>query len=227
MAKKKAKKKRKVSTAAIVLIVGLLIILIPCGVFAWILLSASMKTGTPILGDRYNGNLDPAITSEQIKQIENSVGSLGGVDKCKVELTTGTMRVYVDANDGASEEELSSLADQAYDVVNSNASISTYFTRTEARKMYDLEIHAYNLSNYDSDGFNYIIKVKNSAMEGPNTQVVSRALDEELAQQLRDDVEAANNPQPQEEESGELTVGSSDGEMMDESQVSEEGNGEE
>lgn len=221
MARRKVRKKRKISRAAIVLLVGIMIILIPCAIFAWILISASMKTGTPILGERYNGNLDPAITSSQTSSIESSVKSLSGVEKCTVELATGTMRVYIDAADSSSEDDLKNIADQAYDIVNNNAAIGTYFTRTDTEKMYDLEIHAYNLKNYDSDGFNYIIKLKNSSMDEPTTQVVSRAMDEELAQQLRDDVEAAKNPKPVEEETGELTVGSEDAETMDDSQTSE------
>ncbi|MCF0109705.1 MAG: hypothetical protein HUJ57_06490 [Erysipelotrichaceae bacterium] len=221
--KKTAKRaKRKVSKAKIVLLVGIAIILIPCLIFGWILLSAYLKTGTPIVGNRYENDLNPQITSEQLKQVESNVKGINGVENCNVELTTATMRVYADVNDSYGDDQVAEVANQVYNTVNNTLSVGTYFTRNETEKMYDLEIHVYNLDkNRDQGGFSYVILNKNSNMEEPRTQVVSKALDEELAQRLRDDVEAKNNPTPTPDE-GDLTLGGEEPEATPEPEATEE-----
>ena len=221
--KKTAKRaKRKVSKAKIVLLVGIAIILIPCLIFGWILLSAYLKTGTPIVGNRYENDLNPQITSEQLKQVESNVKGINGVESCNVELTTATMRVYADVNDSYGDDQVAEVANQVYNTVNNTLSVGTYFTRNETEKMYDLEIHVYNLDkNRDQGGFSYVILNKNSNMEEPRTQVVSKALDEELAQRLRDDVEAKNNPTPTPDE-GDLTLGGEEPEATPEPEATEE-----
>ena len=221
--KKTAKRaKRKVSKAKIVLLVGIAIILIPCLIFGWILLSAYLKTGTPIVGNRYEHALNPQITSEQLKQVESNVKGINGVENCNVELTTATMRVYADVNDSYGDDQVAEVANQVYNTVNNTLSVGTYFTRNETEKMYDLEIHVYNLDkNRDQGGFSYVILNKNSNMEEPRTQVVSKALDEELAQRLRDDVEAKNNPTPTPDE-GDLTLGGEEPEATPEPEATEE-----
>lgn len=221
--KKTAKRaKRKVSKAKIVLLVGIAIILIPCLIFGWILLSAYLKTGTPIVGNRYENDLNPQITSEQLKQVESNVKGINGVENCNVELTTATMRVYADVNDSYGDDQVTEVANQVYNTVNNTLSVGTYFTRNETEKMYDLEIHVYNLDkNRDQGGFSYVILNKNSNMEEPRTQVVSKALDEELAQRLRDDVEAKNNPTPTPDE-GDLTLGGEEPEATPEPEATEE-----
>lgn len=221
--KKTAKRaKRKVSKAKIVLLVGIAIILIPCLIFGWILLSAYLKTGTPIVGNRYENDLNPQITSEQLKQVESNVKGINGVESCNVELTTATMRVYADVNDSYGDDQVTEVANQVYNTVNNTLSVGTYFTRNETEKMYDLEIHVYNLDkNRDQGGFSYVILNKNSNMEEPRTQVVSKALDEELAQRLRDDVEAKNNPTPTPDE-GDLTLGGEEPEATPEPEATEE-----
>ena len=221
--KKTAKRaKRKVSKAKIVLLVGIAIILIPCLIFGWILLSAYLKTGTPIVGNRYENDLNPQITSEQLKQVESNVKGINGVENCNVELTTATMRVYADVNDSYGDDQVTEVANQVYNTVNNTLSVGTYFTRNETEKMYDLEIHVYNLDkNRDQGGFSDVILNKNSNMEEPRTQVVSKALDEELAQRLRDDVEAKNNPTPTPDE-GDLTLGGEEPEATPEPEATEE-----
>ena len=39
---------------------------------------------------------------------------------------------------------IEAIANQVYDIVNSNLDIATYFTTQDTTKMYDLEIHVYN-----------------------------------------------------------------------------------
>lgn len=204
---KKVKKKKPIRKADIILIIGLIIIALPFCVLAWFLISAQMASGRPNLGDRYANDLDPAITDSQQGDIEKDIKTIDGVEKANVELTTATLRVYVDIKDDAVETEAVSIANQTYDKVINVLSPSVYFSQRDNMKMYDLEIHVYNLDdNREDESFVYVIKLKNSNMDESTIQTVSKAQDEALAKQLRDDVESKNNPQNDDE--GDITVGS-------------------
>ena len=142
-----------------------------------------------------------------IKDIEKDVKNIDGVEDVNVDLTTATLRVYVDISDSAVETDAVSIANQTYDKVVNVLSPSIYFSQHDNMKMYDLEIHVYNLDkDRENENFVYVIKLKNSNMDESTIQTVSKAKDEALAQQLRDDVEAKNNPQQDDE--GDITVGS-------------------
>lgn len=213
----KKHKKKELDRSTVILITGLVLIAIPCLILGWILISASLDTGTPILGDRFQGDLDPAITSEQISQIETQVASEGSVDSVTVELATATLRIYVDAADSLSEEEATALSQTVYQDVTSVLPESTYFTSTSSKKMYDLEIHVYNdLSLAGTDGYMYVIRTKNAAMEQAEVQTVSKPLDADLAQQLRDELEEKRNPSDDSED--EEIVSGEDTEQQDNSE---------
>ena len=213
----KKHKKKELDRSTVILITGLVLIAIPCLILGWILISASLDTGTPILGDRFQGDLDPAITSEQISQIETQVASEGSVDSVTVELATATLRIYVDAADSLSEEEATALSQTVYQDVTSVLPKSTYFTSTSSKKMYDLEVHVYNdLSLAGTDGYMYVIRTKNAAMEQAEVQTVSKPLDADLAQQLRDELEEKRNPSDDNED--EEIVSGEDTEQQDNSE---------
>ena len=213
----KKHKKKELDRSTVILITGLVLIAIPCLILGWILISASLDTGTPILGDRFQGDLDPAITSEQISQIETQVASEGSVDSVTVELATATLRIYVDAADSLSEEEATALSQTVYQDVISVLPESTYFTSTSSKKMYDLEVHVYNdLSLAGTDGYMYVIRTKNAAMEQAEVQTVSKPLDADLAQQLRDELEEKRNPSDDNEDEG--IVSGEDTEQQDNSE---------
>lgn len=213
----KKHKKKELDRSTVILITGLVLIAIPCLILGWILISASLDTGTPILGDRFQGDLDPAITSEQISQIETQVASEGSVDSVTVELATATLRIYVDAADSLSEEEATALSQTVYQDVTSVLPESTYFTSTSSKKMYDLEVHVYNdLSLAGTEGYMYVIRTKNAAMEQAEVQTVSKPLDADLAQQLRDELEEKRNPSDDNED--EEIVSGEDTEQQDNSE---------
>ncbi|NLC96391.1 MAG: hypothetical protein GX675_02345 [Erysipelotrichaceae bacterium] len=216
--KKRTNKKRSVNKANVILVVGLIIIALPFLIIGWIVISASLDTGTPILGERYKGDLDPAITKSDITSIESKIKSIDGVEKSSVELATATLRVYADVEDGYTAEQAEQKANEVFDSVLSVLDLNTYFSQTETKKMYDLEIHVYNLSkNRDSDDFVYVIMTKTSGMDTASTQLVSEPIDAELAQQLRDDVENRNNPKPTADDDGDMTVGTDEIEATEES----------
>ena len=206
--KKSTTKKLTVNKANIVLVVGLIIIAIPFLILGWIVISASLDTGTPILGDRYAGDLNPAITKSDITSIESNVKGLSGVESSDVELATATLRVYADVEDGYTVDQAKAKADEVFNNVLGVLDLNTYFKQSDNKKMYDLEVHVYILSkDRDSDSFVYVIMTKTSGMETASTQVVSEPIDAELAQQLRDDVENRNNPTPTPNPDEDMTVG--------------------
>ena len=135
--------------------------------------------------------LVPGITKEQMTEIENAVASLGDVENSSVQMVTATMRVYADVPDDWGVDAVRAKADEIYSTVTSILDPAVYFTQTDGRKMYDIEIHVYNLAaDRESDAFVYVIENKTSSMGSPIASVVSEPLDAELAQRLRDDVEA-------------------------------------
>ena len=141
---KQKKPKKKASKAKLVLIIGIIIILIPCLIFGGILLSAALQTGKPVLGERFANDLDPAITDQDTASLIADIKSISNVENCTVNLTSAQYRINVDVIDGATDEQVSDIADQVYKKVESKLPVSTYFTASGSKKMYDLSINVYN-----------------------------------------------------------------------------------
>ncbi len=204
---KKVKKRKQNNKIKVVFWICLLLVLAPIVVFGWFIISAALDTGTPILGNRYKDDLNPAITKSELEQIKSSTNGISGVESATVELATATLRVYADVEDSASADTCKTIAGQVYSAVTSVLDPNVYFSQHDNMKMYDLEIHVYTKASSSSDeDFNYVIETKTSSMSEPITQVVSEPIDAELAQQLRDDVEARKNPTPTPTDSTEMQV---------------------
>ena len=187
--------------SGVVLIIGLFIILIPCFVFAGILLNSYLKTTSPIIAHRFDADLDPAISEDEIGRIETLLSTNSKIEKAEVVLITAQMRVNVDTVDSISKEDAEALVDEVYNNVNTVLPVRTYFTATDTKKMYDLTINLYNkIGNDDGQMICYVL-TKNSKMEVPEVQLVSEPLDEELAKELRGEIET---------ETSEVSVNESD-----------------
>lgn len=189
------KKKKKIKTnshwTAVVFWLCLILIAVPVGVLGWILISSSMDTGKPIFGNRYEGDLDPAITEQDMNDVEEAAKAVEGVDDAFVTMTSATLRVYADVADDASEDTCNAIADQIYAKVSEILDPSVYFTRSEDMKMYDMEIHVYTVperTETEGENFVYVIDTKTSNMSEPAKQTVSKAKDQAVADQLRQDV---------------------------------------
>lgn len=179
---KQVKGKKKLSKGALVLIISLIIILIPCLIFGGILISAALESGNPVDGNRFKGDLNPAITSSNTSSIKNSIEALSGVEKCDIELTSAQYRVNVDTVDTLTDKQIEDLCVDIYNIVNKELPMATYFTASSSEKMYDLAVNVYN--KIDDDNIYYIL-TKNSKMDTYSVQCVSSAVDEELASDLR------------------------------------------
>lgn len=179
---KQVKGKKKLSKGALVLIISLIIILIPCLIFGGILISAALESGKPVDGNRFKGDLNPAITSSNTSNIKNSIEALSGVERCDIELTSAQYRVNVDTVDTLTDKQIEDLCVDIYNIVNKELPMATYFTASSSEKMYDLAVNVYN--KIDDDNIYYIL-TKNSKMDTYSVQCVSSAVDEELASDLR------------------------------------------
>lgn len=186
------KKKKNLHPTGILFTVCLILVIAPFAVLGWILFSSSMDTNHPVLGNRYEGDLDPAITKSQMSQVEKAVKAVDGVDDSFVTMKTATLRVYADVADDANEDICNATADAIYNAVAGVLDPAVYFTRTDKEKMYDLEIHVYTepeRTGKDGENFVYVIDTKNSGMKDPEKQTVSIAKNQQIADQLRQDVE--------------------------------------
>lgn len=203
------KPKKKLSKSAIVLIVSCVIIAIPVIVFLVIIISASINTGKPIIGNRFDNDLTPSISSSQVKDVEESIKSLSGVEDCEAVLKTANFRVNVDGNDNMSEEEAIALAKEVYSKVDEILPVSTYFKMSsDGEKMYDLSVTVYNYIPDTTEDEKWVscVYYKNSNMAEPMEEWLSKAVDEKLAERLRNGEASSDvNEDVQESESGETS----------------------
>ena len=149
---KEKKQKKKLSRSAIVLIVGLIIIAIPVCIFLAILGISALQTGSPREGSRFNGDLDPAITKNNVSNLESKLSQISGTENVEVVLSEGQLRIFIDTNDNLDEGQIDSILTNAYNTVNGELPISTYFTATESKKMYDLQINVYTTAEASEIG---------------------------------------------------------------------------
>ena len=152
----------------------LVIILIPGAIIGYVLLTSLGGQNEPVVGNRFDSkDLNPAISNDQIDQVQNAVSSIGGVESVEVNLKSATLRISIDIADSSSAESCNAIAQE------------TYFTNTEEAKMYDLEIDAYNflLDDAHPDGQVYF-KVYKSGAGSTVTQNMTEAKDPELVGQI-------------------------------------------
>lgn len=204
MSTKQGNNMKKGHGAGLLFIVLLTLILLPFLYLGWTFVTSYMESKSPVLGNRFKGDLDPAITKEQLNNVDAAVAKIEGVQAHEVHLETATVRVYVDLNDDASADVIKQKAEEAYQAALSVLPVDPYFKQAGEKKMYDLEIHAFNVSG-QAENFAYVIETKNSGMEAPVQQLVSQPVNAEVAQSLRDAVEArkqAKAAEQQKQQSG-------------------------
>lgn len=186
---KKLKLKKKVKNPNekpnYVLWTGIVIILIPLVVLAYILISSIEKTGEPVIGNRFDDELDPAITTEQVNKVKEQL-NFEQVENVEVNLKAATLRITINVKDDTSEESIKNLLNESYNKVNETLPVETYFTNKENVKMYDLEIHVYNVIPDETTTISQIhyVRTKTGGAETYTDNVDSRAKDEELANTL-------------------------------------------
>ena len=200
---RKVKTKKNRHFTGLLFWICLILLSAPFVVLGWILFSSRMDTGAPVIGNRYDGDLDPAITRAQLEEVATAVKGVGGIEDSDVELATATLRVYADIADASNAEEATNKANELYSVVSTILNPEIYFSQTDDKKMYDMEIHVYNLAeNREAENFVYVIETKTSSMPSPQAQLVSEPKNPELAEALRHDVRMRAGEKEAEDQGG-------------------------
>ncbi|MBQ6560263.1 MAG: hypothetical protein IJL85_05485 [Erysipelotrichaceae bacterium] len=185
---KKRKEKKRLSKSALILIIGTIIIAIPVIAFLTILGVSALQTGSPREGSRFDADLDPAITSDAVTSLKADLESIGSFDSVEVVLSEGQLRIFIDTKDNLSEDEIDSIVTSAYNKVNSALPINTYFTATDSKKMYDLQINVYTKAEASpigtADSRQYKLLHKNSMEETYSIDDMAHPKDPALAAEL-------------------------------------------
>lgn len=166
-----------------------IIIMIPVVIVGYVLLTSVGGQNHPVEGSRFSKtDLNPAITDNEISSLEKSLSSIDNVEKVSVDLLSATLRVHLDLVDSATDDVAQQALDSAYNIVNDQLPIDTYFTNKDKSKMYDLEIDSYNYlidDTHTSDGWTYLKLTKTGASDGPVTDNMTTPKDADLANQLK------------------------------------------
>lgn len=185
---KQPRKRKKLSKSALVLIIGLFIIAIPIIIFLAILGISALQTGAPREGSRFDNDLEPAITSSDVKFLQDDISTISSIENVEVILSQGQLKVYIDTNDNLTEEQVDSIVTNAYNKVNSKLPINTYFTATDSRKMYDLQINVYTMAEASPIGAEnsrqYKLLHKNSTESQYSIDDLAHPKDPNLAAEL-------------------------------------------
>lgn len=180
----KVNKKKKLSKSAIVLIIGIVIIAIPVIVFLSILGIAELQKSSPREGSRFNNDLVPEITKENVQTIESDLKTLDKLDSVEVVLKQGQLKVYIDLNDSCNEKDVDNTIALVYQKIGTLLPITTYFTKSDSAKMYDLQINVYTSSDGSVER-QYKLLHKNSAEEQFSIDDLAHPKDPKLAAELQ------------------------------------------
>ncbi|MGL5540663.1 MAG: hypothetical protein ACRDBX_03400 [Erysipelotrichaceae bacterium] len=181
----KAKKKRKPNY---ILIVGIIVILIPVILLASILLTSLEKKGVPVIENRFENQLNPAITEEQLTTLSTSL-TTDNVENITVNLNTGTLRVMINAADAATMDQIKAVRDEIVKQVYAILPMETYFTNQANVKMYDFELQVYNfIPEEGQTGQIHLSYVKNAAAESAIADTLTAPKDKEVADNLMNPV---------------------------------------
>lgn len=138
-------KKQKIKQGHKLVWLTLVILLVPCCIVGYVLVTSAKGQDRPVEGSRFSAqDLNPKIQESQLSAIQGELMTIPGVESATINLKSATLRVHLNMPDGATDEELTNAAEQAYAIVANYLPIETYFTNTAEGKNYDLQIDAYN-----------------------------------------------------------------------------------
>lgn len=186
---KKVKVKKK---PPVILVLMLIILIVPCAILGAILFQSLEDSSKPVVGNRYETSLDPAIQEEQLTQIQTALEGFDGVEKIEVNLKTARLAILINTKDDMNKDGIQNTIKQVYNKVNEILPTGTYFTNKELInettnettivKMYDLQIDAYNVIEGDNQ-IHYVMS-KTGAQEKELLQLVSSPKDKEVSNEV-------------------------------------------
>ena len=187
----------------VILWLGIIVLIIPCVILGIVLASSLEKTGEPVVVNRFNNELNPAISESDLSSVQSAL-AYDNVDKIEVNLKSATLRIMVNTNDAIEDGDLLWLLNDVYDKVIALLPIDPYFTNTPTTKMYDLEVHAYNVTKgTEAVPQNYYTKSKSAGALEAIVDHHSSAKHSDLADSLI-------NPLPVEEQTADPDIGGVD-----------------
>jgi len=196
----KIKRNKKLSKSGLIVIIGIIIIAIPCLVFVGILGISALQTGSPREGDRFDDDLVNEISKSDCDDLQSELTSISGVEEVTVKVSEGQLKVFIDVSDSYTSEQVDQVISSAYSKVTSKLPIATYFTKTDSAKMYDLQINVYTTVE-QSASRQYKLLHKNAAEETFQIDDLAHPKDEALVAELNGEVsEEASEEQEQAEE---------------------------
>lgn len=156
-----------------------IIIMIPVVIVGYVLLTSLGGQNRPVEGSRFRKRIQILLSQKTISHLLRVLlGNIDNVEKVSVNLLSATLRVHIDLVDSATDDVASAALDSAYNIVNEQLPIDTYFTNKDSSKMYDLEIDSYNYlidDTHTADGWTYLKLTKTGASDGPVTDNMTTA----------------------------------------------------
>lgn len=174
--KKNTNKKRDWSFYAI--IVCLIILAIPAAWLGWEIIHARLSQGSPILGNRFENDLENKIEESHINVLKEQIQNIEGVEKVNIELKTATLRILALVPQESTVESMESITDEIYAIIGENLPIETYFTSAGSIQQYDIEIGVYNMENVTEENQSDYILIwlnKSGLMDKPIRQQLTKA----------------------------------------------------
>ncbi len=181
---KKTSNPAKLKKPHVILWLGIIVLLIPCIALGAVLFNSLEDSTKPVVVDRFNNELNPAITENDLTSIKSAL-NYENVDKLEVNLISATLRVMINTADNMQEGDLLWILNDTAEKVTAILPVETYFTNKDGMKMYDLEIHVYNTTKGSEENPQiYYTKTKNAASEEWVVDNFSTAKNSELAQNI-------------------------------------------
>lgn len=206
MSGNRKQKPRKRTWAFYTIIVSLIILVLPVAYLGVTGIRSLLERGTPLVGDRYQNDLDPAIKDKDLETLKTA---LAEYEQVNISLKTSTLRIYV-LNDSITESNMNDFLTGVYEKVLGVFDKETYFTTRGVQKQYDLEIHAFNDSE---EAYAYGLLVKNANMEEPLFDLLSEPRSQEIVDYFYEvDVETQSPEAEAEGEVSEENVDEAEGE---------------
>ncbi len=191
MTKIKKRFKFNFTFSNIVFALGIAFVLIPSLVIGVILLQSSLQTGNVIAGNRFNNDLQPKITEELIGLTEDAINTLGNVSVEEINLKAATLRLILVIPTGLDEKNKLEIVQKTMDKVNGLIPFTDYFTATDTKKMYDLEVNF--IDKVGDTSTTYIQVVKNANMDTWSVQDLFMPVNPVLAKELLDGLNAVTD----------------------------------
>ncbi|MEE0829971.1 MAG: hypothetical protein UIM26_00695 [Longicatena sp.] len=198
MSKKKKLTKSTFSSQSIIYIIAIVVIIVPLLLLGVVYFSTKENAGSPTFGDRFETSLDPAIERTQLKEIEKAL-VYNDVENVEVNLKSATLRITLDTKDNVGSDRITAILKDAYKKVDAILPVKTYFMNQENKKMYDLDIHAYNFLAEEDNTKGWVYKelIKNAAAKSSKIDTLSAPRDKETSDTLLQQQEALKQQEGQ------------------------------